>query len=506
MGTGLQWIKDAVGLCINGLNDEEIRLQFKNLEQRYLELRFEEKIIIRNAMNQFELNDRIYILSCFIQYMNVDDFKEAVLENIIQGSFSYCAGSMLEFQIMILIENYYQKKRMLHKKNMDSIKELLGLAYPYIPVKERKQNRIAIITEQMMSLLHAPTKVVLDFAYIMKQRLGYEIMIFACPCDAVLPEDLWHSGGGARSLDIFADRPMRIDYKDAVFEGYQINMHSAGYLKEYAMMLSIIYNWNPLFVFAMGAVNPVADLPGEFTTVASMRMAIDCPVSEGEILIRVQKKDEETEREYAAAMGENQTQVFIEDEYPVVVEKGKRLYNRSELGLPENKFIIAIVGNRLELEINQKFAEVLERVVMELPAVNFAFIGKSEEIEIYFQKEVFKERIYYLGHRKDLMEVYSTMDMYMNPKRSGGGFSSAMALAAGVPVVTLPDCDVASVAGERFIVENYDDMIDVIHKCVTDRDFYCSQKQWAVKKSEEYTDDKMVEYVRGIIDQIKKQI
>lgn len=54
------------------------------------------------------------------------------------------------------------------------------------------------------------------------------------------------------------------------------------------------------------------------------------------------------------------------------------------------------------------------------------------------------------------------MDLYVNPKRSGGGSSVAESLYKGLPVVTLPVGDVSAAAGESFRVADYGEMAETI--------------------------------------------
>ena len=100
------------------------------------------------------------------------------------------------------------------------------------------------------------------------------------------------------------------------------------------------------------------------------------------------------------------------------------------------------------------------------------------------------------------MGVYGILDLYINPKRSGGGFSGAMALAAGVPVITLPDCDVAYNVGEEFTVDGYPSMVDTVCRYIEDSEFYAEKQKTAEKIAEQNSDDKMIAYVKKTIDGI----
>ena len=104
------------------------------------------------------------------------------------------------------------------------------------------------------------------------------------------------------------------------------------------------------------------------------------------------------------------------------------------------------------------------------------------------------------------MKVYRILDLYLNPDRLGGGFSSAMALIAGLPVVTLPNCDVAYNVGEEFVVSDYEEMMQTIKRYVSDRKFYEQKVEQAHSYKEKNTDAKMERYVKILLDKVIRKI
>lgn len=502
MSVQTEWLKKVIGLSIAPWCEEEKRERFAELEQEYNRFTVAERDMIRNLMEtQLEVKDRIYVQSCLVQYMNIAEFRDFLLSSILEGSFDCSTEIMLELQVAATVKGTYMKKRMFHKKNMEHLAQLLGENHSYQPLAQRNKKRIAIITGQLLNTLHAPTKVVLNFAYMLQERLNYEVRIFVCPCDGDFPQDLWYEPHQMNASERWRNVPMRMTYEDTVFEGYQVNMTPAS-PKEYSMMLSLIHAWNPLFVLAMGVIHPVADLAARFTTLVSMGMSIDCPVSEGNILVRLDQADEESEKEYVERIGEKQTQLFIEEKMPVLVEKSQKTYSRLESGLPEDQFLIAIVGNRLDAEIDHEFVALMKRLLEREPNISFVMIGRVKKLKEYLAGAVFTDHVYYLGYSNDLAGAYGMLDLYLNPRRRGGGFSSMIALSEGVPVVSLPDCDVAYHAGEAFVVQNEEEMIETVCRYVSDQEYYEEKKRVAQMIAQRNTDDKMVEYVKNMVDHI----
>ena len=118
---------------------------------------------------------------------------------------------------------------------------------------------------------------------------------------------------------------------------------------------------------------------------------------------------------------------------------------RQELGIPNDAFVLSIVGNRLDDELTVAFLEMLDSSILDNMMI--LFIGNfsySDKIDKYTR---IKEHSRYLGHCVDLMSRLELCDLFVNPDRAGGGTSGAMALFKGKPVVTIDRGDIADVCG-----------------------------------------------------------
>lgn len=499
----IEWIKDAVKICCTDyLSEQEMEERFAEPGKKYEMFSEKEKNFIAQTIGeQFEPNDSIYIYSVFLRYMGNAKFAEGLMDAVLKNDFDPYTGSMLELQTYKYKKDFrwvYKKLRELHRNNIEAFNKVLQIHYPYIEPQNRNRKRIVIVTEQMLSSLHAPTRVVSNFAYILKQ-MGYEILLFACPCDGILPVDLWHDLYRMNSIEALEAMPMKMYYRGEEFEGYQINMEQKN-MKEYHMMLAMIHAWNPMFVLDLGTVNPVVDLVSRFTTLAAWEMGIECPVSEGDILIRLEWTEERLEREYSQALEKNQTQLFMEENMPVLIDDTGTKCLRSDLELPEDRFLVAVVGNRLDWEIDDTFIAVMRRITEAAADIDFVIIGDAETAKRRLADVCFSERIYFLGYRTNLSDVYGALNLYVNPARPGGGFSAAMALIAGLPVVTLPNCDVAYNVGEEFAVADYEEMIQTVVRYASDADFYEQKASQAQHYKEKNTDAKLEKYVKKLLD------
>lgn len=77
-----------------------------------------------------------------------------------------------------------------------------------------------------------------------------------------------------------------------------------------------------------------------------------------------------------------------------------------------------------------------------------------------------------------------------------------MALMAGVPVVTLPRCDVEWNVGEDFTVADEEQMEEEILRYIRDEDFYNMKQELAYEHARQNNEEELEQYARGLVDGI----
>ncbi len=488
------WLHDAVNLCLEctlhpkDIYDDEIN----DLEKRFNQYNEENKVKIRTAiLNGFDVNDAVFVLSFLAKKTKIEVFKDDIVIAVMKTDKSVWLTCMMELQVM-LIARSYKLKRKLHRQNVEKISKCLDKNYVYKNVDERDKKHIVIVTEQILGLNHAPTKFVLEYASVLRKYYDYNVLVVSIPSDVIMPVDLWYEPRVMyRSVKL--DKTITpIKHKDALIMIYQLSMSKES-MDDYRTLLDLVYNWNPIFILKMGVFNPIADVIGKFTTSVSMGMTIKCPVSDADVLVRIDGSEEEE------GIDDNQIQLFMENKFPVIMNENSDVkVTRKELGIPEDKFVIAVVGNRLEKDITTEFIDVLNKIMNINDDMVIAIIGEADSIKQRWSDK----KVYFLGYRADLQEVYEVVDLYINPKRTGGGYSGAMAVKKGVPVVTLPDCDVAYHVGKGFVVGDYDEMIDEVGRYINDKEYYLKKKQSIKHHNENERDDEMICFVKEMVGKI----
>lgn len=498
-----KWTQNAINCAIRNINGENIEKQIEQLALVYDTFDNENRRIINKIIEtNMEINDGIFIFSFLKNYIKSEDIWDGLINLILQGKFDWKTAVMLEVQVRLHGKSDYSVFRKLHQKSLSCIEKDISCDYKWIPKKERNSKNLIIFTEQLGRLQHSPTHIVLEFCYILQEKLGYNVKVITCTSNMALPPQLWVYTQGFYGRK---EKKFIYEYRGTKLSVYNYAMNNTTN-EEYCEMYKEIYDWKPYFCLNLGVINPIADIPKKFTDIATLGMTINCPVSEAQILLREKKRSDKLEKEYSAELKAYQKQIFIEKSMPpIIIRDGIRL-TREELGLPNDKFIIAIVGNRLDTEVDDTFINVIKNILYDNSNVVFAFIGKVKKIKKYLENEAIDNRVFYMGYCENLIGVYAAIDLYLNPPRIGGGFSAAMALEAGIPVVTLPDCDVSYYTGEPFCVSGTEEMQYVINKYIEDNMFYLSQQKKIKDMIHESVNDDIYDYVVSLVKKIENLI
>lgn len=505
MDLALEWVKKAVGLCasFDRTTKKELEAEFNKLEKEYRSFSDTAREKIRHILrSQFINEDLIYVFSFFVQYMDIDDFRNDVLDCLIRSNYDCYTNSMLEAQVIVKVPGFYEKKRQLHRRNVIQLRDVLGINYSYLNKEQRNNKRIVIITEQILNYKHAPTKAVLECAVAMK-KMGYEVMVFVCPCDMVLGQEVWYEAVGFNCVTDLTNQQFRIEHNGEIIDAYQVNMNEEG-LFHYKKMIELIYEFKPLFVYSMGMFNPIGDVVQSFITTVSRKYSLGLPVSEADIIVEIKGEAQCDDIKYI----DSHQKVYEEKSGVAYFDISDNMVSRAELGLPEDKFLISIVGNRLDTEIDEVFIGVMEEISKRVDNVGFVIIGQVSTLKEQFEKSTIANKIFCLGYCEDVMSVYRTLDLYVNPRRTGGGYSSLMALIMQIPVVTLPDCDVAFNAGDDFVVDDYELMIEQVVKYYTDKEYYKNQKdktkRFAEANSKERAEEALEKKLKALIKYVEE--
>ncbi len=121
------------------------------------------------------------------------------------------------------------------------------------------------------------------------------------------------------------------------------------------------------------------------------------------------------------------------------IQGGEGLNIRGKIGAGPDTVIVGSVG-RLSLERGYSyFLSAAREISIKFPQTKFLLVGDGvlrESLTIQTQKLGIKEKISFLGFRKDMKDIYSAIDIFVSSSlRESFGLALIEAMAAGKPVV-----------------------------------------------------------------------
>lgn len=359
--------------------------------------------------------------------------------------------------------------------------------YSFIPKEERNKDFVMVFICQVLGMGHGPTKTLLDRCYILEEYLNKKVYIVntaeLLPCYGAIN---FFNTVGANYIEQFNQKEY-FSYKDRKFPFLQCPnmMPQVSIIGE---ILDVVRSEKPYFILTIGGNSIVNDVCSNIVPTITIGTVPSGRTETRGQFQTIGRRITEEDRRWLKKHHFTE-QHIIESLFTSAFKEQSHHYTREQLGLPENRFIVLLVGGRLDEEIDEQCMSLLKRLTE--ADIFVAFMGKFNKYQEYIKSdEQFKKHTKYLGFQDDVLAVNECCDLYMNPKRVGGGTSAAEALYKGLPVVAFDYGDVGVGAGSDFHVKDYDDMYNQIIKYATDKDYYQQMSEKAKKRAEYLTDSK----------------
>lgn len=370
-----------------------------------------------------------------------------------------------------------------------------------IPFDQRNKDVVFVITEQILKEMHAPTMISFDRCKILIEHMHKNVLLIntaeVLPHIGAIPYYDEHLGNYCNELS----KKEFVEWKGTSIPYFQCdnNMPDINVLR---MLLQKVRDVKPGLVVSVGGSSILSNLINDMIPVLTVGLSpsdLEMTITKCQTLSRQLAEEDLFLLEQMGLGKESIIQgVFTSSMKPKTVT-----VTRKELGLPEDKFILTVVGYRLETDIDDRFMNMLVKALDEEMAV--AVIGKFPSYKDYLQKNPKLDgKVYCLGMTSDILAWLQVCDLYVNPYRKGGGTSGVEALYQGIPVITLPYGDVSVNVGEEFWTESYETMVELIQRYKNDTDFYHTMVELAKERVERLLDT-TGEFQR-IIDEFKKRI
>ena len=383
----------------------------------------------------------------------------------------------------------------LYERSYSGFSEELKEYFVKIPLSERNKNLVLIFTIQFLEDMHAPTRTVKERAKALIDS-GKDVLI-------INTAEQYTTDGYMLVYNLFEGEVLE---KYNNISQVDIGEYKVPFLQipdnlpiQYRMQVlaQIINKVKPYYILSVGTGSILADLCGNIVPCASMALAFSTlPKTKNKMKILGRKLSEEERQLYTE-------EDIIESRFTFELKPQKKKFSRKKAGLPEDKFMLVVVGIRLEFEITKDFMDVLSKACQAGCYVIFA--GVMDNYKRLMQDYPFvSENSSFIGYCDDILALMEICDLYINPDRLGGGFSIIEAFAKGKPGVYLNRGDVYTAGGEDFAVGSFDDMLKQILKYKGDKDYYNQMSVIAKKRAELMTSSK--EAIADIDHQICQRI
>jgi len=346
------------------------------------------------------------------------------------------------------------------------------------PKEQRSDGKVLVLTHGFLGEAHPVSRSALERCVSLQKELGKEVQLISTGEDCTMEDSvpLYHIE--VRNRNEQFDGNHVYEYRGEQIALYQ-PVSPANNLTAIRDLLVSVIESNPQFVVYVGEQSFVADLINEFCPVLAVSTTFSVLQRTHTEFVMVGRKATPQEKEQS--YGE-----VLESLFTFQLKEKKRTYTREGLGIPEGRFVLAVVGTRLDSDVNLEFLYAMQPLMEK--NCHLLFVGKFDSYERWCKKLPWL-RAYStsLGMVDDVTGILTCADLYVNPNRLGGGFSVAEGFDAGIPAVTTPYGDVAVAAGEAFWVKDYGEMVSQIKKYRSDEGFYDTMVAAAKRRLEELT-------------------
>lgn len=334
-------------------------------------------------------------------------------------------------------------------------------SFQKIYLKDRNKNIIFITTIQLLDEKHAPTRTVIERARALK-KLGKTVVLINTAeqylFNGCLPV---YNAIYGRVLEEYNDM-QEITFGEDTFPFIQLP-EELSEVQKVQVMTRVIYKLKPYYILSIGTGSIVADLCANIVPCAAMSLVFSSLPHTKNCIKILGRNFYENEN-----LLDND---IIESRFTFELEEQKKNFTRTEFGIPENRFVLVVVGIRLTYDVKPEFLKMLQRVCGKGCYVVFAGIMDNYNV-IMKEYPIVADNSLFIGFCDDILALMDICDLYVNPERSGGGFSVIEAFEKGKPGVYLKIGDVYSAGGEDFAVDTYDNMVTQILRYKEDKIYY----------------------------------
>ncbi|MDE6024651.1 MAG: hypothetical protein K2G45_04280 [Lachnospiraceae bacterium] len=403
------------------------------------------------------------------------------------------------FSILFLNSELYDLKlvelnwKILYKAYEICSKEM-NLELEFIPESERNQDLAIVITEQFLTEQHGPTKTALDRCYVLQKIMNKRVLLINT-AEALSPEGeipFFDIKYGNYKLELLDNNTA--SWKGETFQFYQCEGIMPD-IDEMCNLIKAVQRLKPSIIVGVGVSGILSGFINQMIPMVDIGLTqsgceitlVDYQVVDYNMLDAIEP--------LVKAMDKDMSHI-IPGKFTFSLREQTEFCARADFGISDDTFVMAVVGGRLDYEMDEQFMSFLNDTLRDDMLV--VVIGICDTFESKLSRyPKLQGRMLNFGVCTDVLSRLELCDLYVNPIRKGGGTSAVEAMFKGKPVVTVNYGDVAGIVGERFSCGNYMEMNLMINRYYEDKMFYKMQAKYARDTAAVYMDSE-TEFVRII--------
>jgi len=332
------------------------------------------------------------------------------------------------------------------------------------PPNFTRSNRVIIITKQMQMPPHAPSVRTLEFAKNLIEDYRKDVMI-------ICSSEVSSAKGGPiipQAAGFYA--PEFLNGNSITYEGHNIPFLLCGqsiYSEKAARQgIQAILEFGPEMILSIGAPSVLGEVFHEHCFSFFYMSGRGLPLTKYHYF-HTWEEPTKTEREILSDEGIEKQHLFVSTPgYHKNIQFSN--LSRTDFGISNDAFVFAIIGMRLDKEIDAAFLKLMSEISKNKNA-HFLFAGVFETFDAVFSSyPQLQIKTSFLGMQPDIMAVYNLANAYLNPIRKGGGSSAAQAMQAGLPILSLPTGDVGFMCKNFPPLKNYPALTKAALSLMTD--------------------------------------
>ncbi|MFA9217549.1 MAG: glycosyltransferase, partial [Sphingomonadaceae bacterium] len=307
--------------------------------------------------------------------------------------------------------------------------------------------RVLLVAPELLSPHHPPTRMLLEQAEVLAQA-GVEVSLLACQ-ETMLP-DFIHLLGQGSSI---ASRQAELGpWLERAAPGTQLLIADPRYslMRRWHDMLDQIAAIEPDLVLFVGLHSGLINDLYQRYPVLGLATNSMAPLVPTDVWLTAQPALHGSEGD-VWQLGQPPSLAYY---HPFRARRRPcgAPAQRVDLGIPDAALLMISIGNQLATQIDGPWAARMGALMDAEPQLHWLLLGGSGAAPAALAAHA-PGRVHALGHASNAQELIAMSDVYLNPPMMGGGLSVSEAMALGLPVLSLHECDGGDKLGSAAVAD-----------------------------------------------------